>query len=73
MHPVAWEYRRCLHPLQCFPLRGTIAVRGVAKTFKMDEVPLGFHHIELNKTEWNVPIRYQDLSAIGGGAFGQVW
>ncbi|XP_065067156.1 mitogen-activated protein kinase 14-like isoform X1 [Rhopilema esculentum] len=38
----------------------------------MDEVPLGFHHIELNKTEWNVPIRYQDLSAIGGGAFGQV-
>ena len=37
------------------------------------EVPFGFHTVELNKTEWNVPNRYQDLSAIGGGAFGQVW
>ena len=39
---------------------------------KMD-VPFGFNRVELNKTEWIVPNRYQDLTAIGGGAFGQVW
>ena len=39
----------------------------------MDGIPLGFHRVELNKTEWTVPDRYRDLNAIGGGAFGQVW
>nr|ARJ54259.1 p38 protein [Aurelia aurita] len=36
------------------------------------DVPFGFNRVELNKTEWIVPNRYQDLTAIGGGAFGQV-
>ena len=43
---------------------------------KMDDihvVPDGFHRVELHKTEWTVPIRYQDLKTIGSGAFGQVW
>ena len=39
----------------------------------MDTVPPGFYRVELNKTEWTVLNRYQDLNAIGGGAFGQVW
>ncbi|ESO06544.1 hypothetical protein HELRODRAFT_106175 [Helobdella robusta] len=32
----------------------------------------GFHKLELNKTFWDVPIRYQDLVSIGSGAYGQV-
>ncbi|XP_076469740.1 mitogen-activated protein kinase 14-like [Babylonia areolata] len=32
----------------------------------------GFHRVELNKTVWDVPIRYQMLSPIGVGAYGQV-
>ncbi|XP_065909388.1 mitogen-activated protein kinase 14A-like [Dysidea avara] len=31
-----------------------------------------YHTLELNKTEWEVPNRYQDLSPIGTGAYGQV-
>lgn len=33
----------------------------------------GFYRIELNKTVWEIPKRYQMLSAIGTGAYGQVW
>ncbi|KAK7102068.1 mitogen-activated protein kinase 14-like [Littorina saxatilis] len=32
----------------------------------------GFHRVELNKTVWEVPARYQMLSPIGVGAYGQV-
>jgi len=32
----------------------------------------GFYQIELNKTVWEVPIRYKDLGIIGSGAYGQV-
>jgi len=32
-----------------------------------------YYTIELNKTEWEVPVRYQELSPIGTGAYGQVW
>merc|ERR1711962_561059 len=32
----------------------------------------GFHSVELNKTVWEVPERYINLSAIGSGAYGQV-
>ena len=39
----------------------------------MEDIPAGFHRVELNKTDWTVPGRYQDLTTIGGGAFGQVW
>lgn len=33
----------------------------------------GFYTIELNKTEWDVPLKYQELSPVGTGAYGQVW
>ncbi|XP_074115717.1 mitogen-activated protein kinase p38b isoform X2 [Cotesia typhae] len=31
-----------------------------------------FHKIEINKTEWEVPERYQMLTPVGSGAYGQV-
>ncbi len=33
----------------------------------------GYYKIELHKTVWEVPIRYQELSPIGTGAYGTVW
>lgn len=33
----------------------------------------GFVKIELNKTIWEVPERYQQLAPVGSGAYGQVW
>ena len=33
----------------------------------------GFYSVELNKTIWIVPERYQDLRPLGIGAFGSVW
>ena len=33
----------------------------------------GYHRIELFKAEWEVPIYYQDIAAIGTGAYGTVW
>ena len=32
-----------------------------------------FYKTEINKTEWEVPEQYQQLIAIGSGAYGQVW
>jgi hypothetical protein len=32
-----------------------------------------FYRVELNKTEWQVHERYQNLTPIGSGAYGQVW
>lgn len=32
-----------------------------------------FHKVEVNKTVWEVPVRYQLLTAVGSGAYGQVW
>ena len=32
-----------------------------------------FYSVEFNNTLWEVPERYQDLRAIGVGAFGSVW
>lgn len=29
--------------------------------------------MEINKTEWDIPVRYKQLSAVGSGAYGQVW
>ena len=31
-----------------------------------------FVQIELNKTTWDIPGRYQNLSPVGSGAYGQV-
>ena len=33
----------------------------------------GFNRVEFQNTIWEVPSRYQDLRAIGIGAFGSVW
>ena len=33
----------------------------------------GFYRVELNKTVWEVPDRYQELTPIGTGAYGSVW
>ncbi|KAK9758498.1 Protein kinase domain [Popillia japonica] len=32
----------------------------------------GFHKVEVNKTVWEIPDRYQQLNAVGSGAYGQV-
>lgn len=32
-----------------------------------------FYKIEINRTEWEVPDRYQMLTPVGSGAYGQVW
>ena len=32
-----------------------------------------FYRVELNKTDWELPDRYQKLSPVGSGAYGQVW
>lgn len=32
-----------------------------------------FYKAEINRTEWEVPDRYQSLTAVGSGAYGQVW
>lgn len=32
-----------------------------------------FHRIDVNRTVWEVPERYQMLSTVGSGAYGQVW
>ncbi|KAK3753521.1 hypothetical protein QZH41_018011 [Actinostola sp. cb2023] len=36
------------------------------------ELPAGYYRTELNKTVWEVPEKYQNLSPIGTGAYGQV-
>jgi len=33
----------------------------------------GFQKIELNRTVWEVPLKYNNLSPVGSGAYGQVW
>ncbi|CAH1783779.1 unnamed protein product [Owenia fusiformis] len=40
----------------------------------MENPPLreGYHRVELNKTVWDIPKRYQYLEAVGSGAYGQV-
>ncbi len=36
------------------------------------DIPEGFHEVELNKTVWIVPDRYENLTPIGIGAYGSV-
>ncbi|XP_068715205.1 mitogen-activated protein kinase 14-like [Montipora foliosa] len=38
----------------------------------MADLPPGYYRTELNRTVWEVPNRYRDLSPIGTGAYGQV-
>jgi len=39
----------------------------------MSNLKPNFYSVELNRTEWKVPKRYQKLSPVGLGAYGQVW
>lgn len=39
----------------------------------MGDLPAGYYRTELNRTVWEVPEKYIDLSPIGTGAYGQVW
>ncbi len=34
---------------------------------------VGYYKIELHKTVWEIPVRYQELTPIGTGAYGTVW
>ena len=65
-------------PLSCAPIilfcRKYDGVCGKMAS-PMTERPLkpGFYRVELFKTIWEVPTRYQDLSPVGTGAYGTVW
>ena len=66
--------------LELKPPKNTGSVKGeedfnnfVLTVFIMGEVTPGFHRIEFNKTVWEVPLRYQNLTPVGSGAYGQVW
>lgn len=36
-------------------------------------VRAGFHRLDVQKTTWDVPLRYSALRAVGSGAYGTVW
>lgn len=56
---------------QAGPLRATSSFRGCR--CKMSQERPTFYRQELNKTIWEVPERYQNLSPVGSGAYGSVW
>lgn len=65
-----WEERRGQKfPLACFVRCGAA---GEAAGMSQKERPT-FYRQELNKTVWEVPERYQNLSPVGSGAYGSVW
>lgn len=43
------------------------------RRWKMSQERPTFYRQELNKTIWEVPERYQNLSPVGSGAYGSVW
>lgn len=45
----------------------------MAESSKHKPLKPQYYRTELNKTEWEVPERYQSLSPVGSGAYGQVW
>lgn len=52
-------------------LRATSSPLG--RRWKMSQERPTFYRQELNKTIWEVPERYQNLSPVGSGAYGSVW
>ena len=40
---------------------------------KMSHLKANFYRIELNRTVWEIPEKYQNLTPVGVGAYGQVW
>lgn len=47
----------------------------LGRSCSSDEGPVkeGFVRVELNKTIWEVPKKYSELTPIGTGAYGSVW
>lgn len=39
----------------------------------IDSLKEGSYRVELNKTVWEMPTKYQELTPIGTGAYGSVW
>ena len=37
------------------------------------KIPPNYQKLELNKTEWLIPLRYTNATPVGSGAYGQVW
>lgn len=46
---------------------------GAGSATEMSQERPKFYRQELNKTVWEVPERYQNLSPVGSGAYGSVW
>lgn len=46
---------------------------GAGSGTEMSQERPKFYRQELNKTVWEVPERYQNLSPVGSGAYGSVW
>lgn len=46
---------------------------GAGSGAEMSQERPKFYRQELNKTVWEVPERYQNLSPVGSGAYGSVW
>jgi len=44
-----------------------------APTSTGSKVPTNYQKLELNKTEWLIPLRYSGATPVGSGAYGQVW
>merc|ERR1712223_1224128 len=54
------------------PEEDTIPDHKFCLSTAMSPPPQGFYQLELNKTVWEVPDRYQSLTPVGSGAYGQV-
>merc|ERR1712223_808255 len=54
------------------PEEDTIPDHKFCLSTAMSPPPQGFYQLELNKTVWEVPERYQNLTPVGSGAYGQV-
>ena len=72
--PHGEEERREEETGQKFPLACFVAAGLLVKSAGMsqNERPT-FYRQELNKTVWEVPERYHNLSPVGSGAYGSVW
>ena len=52
---------------------GVVVKMELASTSASSPLRPKHYRIEINKMNWEVPERYQDLSPVGIGAFGAVW
>lgn len=66
--PYAGGRRRPIPPLLSYFLPAPSLSQGEEMSARQ-----GFYRQELNKTVWEVPERYQNLTPVGSGAYGSVW